>query len=170
MSHNYQDPKAYLNSAVTKRGKSGAEGVSLTNIAVVADCSVDYGYKANITGTSLFNPPFPFMYEEWLTLLVSMRGNQVDTPFHLTTDEATFQFIPDGGYISLNVFIPSVNSDIFEIYVSQCQGLLQFIADFAGKLPTFVRFSIGYAFRRWNALAEEGEVQAREYPEQDLSF
>jgi hypothetical protein len=170
MSHNYQDPKAYLNNAVTKRGKSGAEGVYLSNVTVVADCSIDYGYRANASGTSLYNPPFPFDYEDWLSVLVAMRGNPYDVPTHLITEDATFQFIPEGGNIYLNVFIPLLNADVFEIYVSECQGMLQFVGDFAGKIPTFIRFSIGYAFRKWDRLAEEGEVQASEYPEQDLSY
>jgi hypothetical protein len=170
MSHNYQDPKAYLNNAVTKRGKSGSEGVYLTNVTVVADCGTDYGYKANILGTNLYVPPYPFEYEDWLSLLVSMRGNPIDLPVHITTEEATFQFMPEGGNISLNVFMPSINSDVFEVHVSECQELLQFVGDFAGKIPTFVRFSIGYAFRRWDTLLGEGEVQATDYPEQDLSY
>ena len=170
MSHNYQDPKAYLNNAVTKRGKSGAEGVYLTNVTVVADCGTDYGYKTNTQGTALLSPPFPFDYEGWLSLLVSMRGSPIDEPVHLTTDDAMFQFLPEGGNISLNVFIPSINSDVFEVYVSECQDMLQFVGDFAGKIPTFVRFSFGYAFRSWDTLVGEGEVQATDYPEHDLSY
>lgn len=166
MSHNsYQDPKSYLNSSVTKRGKSGANGVFLTNVTVVAECSTDYGYKVNTSRVTEFSPPFGLNYEEWLELLVSMRGGLTDSPVHLYNGQALFQFTPDGGSISLNVFIPCLNSDVFEVYVQDCQEMLQKICDFSGKLPTFIRFSIGYAFRRWGTLEEEGEVEG-----QDLSF
>lgn len=166
MSHSsYQDPKSYLNNAVTKRGKSGTDGVYLTNVTVVAECSTDYKYKVNTSGVTEFRPPFGLNYEEWLELLVSMRGGFTDTPVHLYNGEALFQFMPDGGSISLNVFIPCLNSDVFEVYVQECQEMLQLICDFSGKLPTFIRFSIGYAFRKWGTLVEEGEVQ-----EYDLSF
>lgn len=165
MANNYQDPKTYLNNAVTKRGKSGAEGVYLTNVTVVAEATADYGYKLNLAGTALFYPPFPFEQENWLTLLVSLRGGSRETPHHVSTKSEIFQFVPEGGNISLNVFVPYLNADIFEVYVSECQEMLQFICDFSGKIPTFIRFHIGYAFRKWDTLAEEGEVE-----EQDFSF
>lgn len=166
MSHSsYQDPKSYLNNAVTKRGKSGTDGVFLTNVTVVAECSTDYGYKVNTSGVTPLNPPFGVCYDSWLELLVSLRSNFPDTPEHVITEEISLQFVPDGGSISLNVYLPVLNSDVFEVYVKECQETLALVCDFSGKLPTFIRFSIGYAFRRWDTLEEEGEVEG-----QDLSF
>lgn len=164
MSHNHQDPKTFLNKAIASRGRSGAEGAYLTNLTIVAEGNVDYGYRANVMRTQAFYPPFPFNLEEWLKLLVTLRNN-LSTPIHITTDEATFQFIPDGGQISLNVFIPSITTDTFEIYVLQCQDMLQYVCNFAGKIPVSIRFSIGYALKAWCSMVEDGEAE-----EQDFTF
>lgn len=164
MSHNYQDPKTYLSKAIATRGKSGADGAYLTNLTVVADSVVDYGYKANTVRTGPFSPPFGFSIEEWLRLLVGLRSHMRE-PTHLTTEGAIFQFISDDCQISLNVFVPSITTDLFEFYVVQCQDLLQYICEFAGKNPTFVRFSIGYASKLWCSMVEDGEAE-----EQDFTF
>lgn len=165
MSHNHKDPKTYLIESVSKRGRSGPDGVYLTNLTVVAESTTDYGYKANILRAAPLTPPVSICYEEWLSLIVKLRTDSVQNPCSIFTDEAIYQFLPEGGSISLNVFIPVLDADTFEYFVCFCQDMMECVSEFTGKLALSIRFSIGYCNRTWRDLADDGEVE-----EQDFSF
>jgi len=168
MSQTYQDPVAYLNEAITTRGKSTHNGVYLTNITVVADSRVDYGYKEF--------PPRPdpcgigqlgnhFEEVDWLNLLVTLRGQKAEMPVEINRGKVICQFVPEGPHMSLNSFMPKVYCEGFSWEVSFHQELLKWVCDFVGKLPTHVRFNIGYANRSWQDLLRTEEVQ-----EMDLNY
>lgn len=167
---NYKDPKTYLSTQVSRRGKSGPCGVYLTNVTIVAEASTDYGYKASFDKCGPHQPPLDISLEDWQDLLVRLRFDNPQVPQTVHTMEEydelfNYQFFSEGGYMGLNVFAPSLDTEMFEHLVCSCQDALIFASNFAGKIPTNIRFSIGYASMRWDNLAEEGEVQ-----EQDLSF
>lgn len=173
MTTNYKDPQSYLNEMVSKRGKSGPEGVYLTNLTVVAEAETDYGYKVNFGKCGHGTPPSGVEYMDWLELLVELREDNPQFPRFLVTNTglapwdktAIYQFLPEGGAISLNVFLPYLDSQMFEYFVCTGQDILTYVSDFIGKFPTHIRYSIGYATSSWEDLVESGEVL-----EQDFSY
>lgn len=167
MTTNYKDPKSYVDSLVTKRGKSGPDGVYLTNLTVVAEAESDYGYKVNFAGCSSNTPPSDVEYGDWLDLLVQLREDNPQTPQSVHATGEVYQFIPEGGYISLNVFVPSLDLQMFEYFVSSSQYALNYVAKFAGKIPTHIRFSIGYATSKWGDLVDSGYVTEDSSPWDD---
>lgn len=162
MAQKLQDPKNYLNSAVSNRGKSSLTGVYLTNLTVVVDASTDYGYKVNCQGVGPNDPPAPLSLSNWHHFLVNLRCNNTQQPQSFSTPEATYQFLMEGPELSLNVFMPTLSSDTFEYHVEASQALLQFVCNFTGHIASHVRFSIGYCVRSWEDLVEEGEAEERD--------
>jgi len=165
MAQIYKDPYSYLNDAVVKRGKSGSYGVYLQNVVVVAEATSDYGYKVFLPAPTAESPfqgeeETPF---EWYQTLVRLRSQVVQTTESIYVDRKLYQFCPEGGTISMNVFIPEAFVDTFNHEVVHSQRLLNLIGDFTGKTPTTVRFTIGVAYKSWYDMAEEGEVQEIEY-------
>jgi len=170
MSQNYRDPFTYLNEAVSKRGKSGHEGVYLANVTVVAEAEEDYGYKNPDMGPGFRSHESlvsqrEFDSQQWLELLVSLRSQTQEKSHCIQRGDRTFQFLPEGGNLSLNVFLPEVFCASFDFDVAYCQSLLRIVARFCGKIPTTIRFNIGLAHRFWSDLVENDEVQ-----EMDLNY
>lgn len=163
MTQNHKDPETYLTQLVAKRGKSGPTGVYLTSVTVVAEAQSDYGYKANIGKSEPLIPPAGIELEDWLYLLVSLRQDNPQIPQVLGPSMGMmYQFVPEGGSLSLNVFCPLINVGGLGHMVCFCQDMLQTVADFVCKIPTTIRFSIGYAFKDWENLAIDGEVEELE--------
>jgi hypothetical protein len=168
MSQIHQDPVSYLNEAINNRGKSTRNGVYLTNITVVAEATVDYGYKElpprpDPSGVWQLHPYFDEL--DWLRLLVSLRSQVVENPESLDRQDCICQFIPEGPKMSMNVFIPKTCAEGFAWEVSFHQELLKWVCDFAGKVPTFIRFNIGFAERSWDDMVKTQDAQ-----EMDLNF
>lgn len=167
MAQNYRDPLSYLNEAVTKRGKSGPDGVYLHNVTVVAESTSDYNYKVSYGGliTPLLNPS-GVEWEDWATLLITLRSYprilSKQLSFH---DNSIWQFLPEGNLLSMNVFLPEVNIAAFSYKLKQAQDALVCLADFASKVPGNIRFNIGVVTKSWRDMAEQGEVE-----EMDLSY
>jgi hypothetical protein len=170
MTTNYKDPKAYLSSLISKRGNSGPDGVYVTNLTIVAEADSDYGYKVNFRNCGHLTPPVGLDYVSWVELLVCLRFDNPQTPKVISTEPdlipldstALYQFVPEGGSMSLNVFLPFMDAQMFEYMVSYSQDMLSFAANFAGKVATNVRFNIGYATSKWDDLVESGEVEEQE--------
>lgn len=139
----------------------------MTNVTIVAEADLDYGYHVSIDKCGPNLPPVGVTLEDWHSLLINLRNDNPQLPYAVVSDEdsAIYQFMPEGGNMSLNVFIPVADTQMAEYLVCQAQDMLAFVANFSGKIPTFVRFSIGYAHSFWHDLEEDGELL-----EQDLSF
>lgn len=168
MEQTHLDPVTHLNEAISRRGKSTHNGVYLTNLTIVAEAEFDYGYKAF--------PPSPdpckvgkleshFDEYDWLQLLVSLRAQKIEFPEQILRGSSVFQFVPEGSRLSMNVFIPVVLSESFPWEVNFSQDLLRRVCDFVGKVPSHIRFSIGFAHRSWGDMVLNHEVQ-----EMDLNF
>ena len=168
MTQTYQDPVSYLNEVINKRGRSTHNGVYLTNVTVVCEASSDYGYKEF--------PPSPdpckvrefynhFDEIDWLKLLVSLRSQKLEQPEHISKRGYICQFMPEGPNLSLNVFMPVLYAEHFSWSVSFYQELLKWVGDFVGKVPTYIRFNIGYSTRSWEDLVRTEDVR-----EMDLNF
>lgn len=162
MTQTYQDPKTYISTLAAKRGKSGIRGVYLTNVTIVAEASTDYGYKVNFSSVRPLEGPENAVREDWLEVLVAMRADVTQDPQCLSFKDGIYQFLPEGNNVSLNVFLPQLEVELFEYHVCLAQDLLQCLASFAGKVATTIRFNIGFVNRSWADLAEVGEVEERE--------
>lgn len=167
MTQNYRDPVSFLNESVTKRGKSGPDGVYLHNVTVVAESESDYGYKTfygnPVTPTSA---PVGMDEGDWSSLLIKLRSDSRSLSQQVSVyDNSVWQFLPEGGTLSMNVFFPVVNISTFPHRVKQAQETLLCLADFASKVPGNIRFSIGIVTKSWRDMAEQGEVE-----EMDLSY
>lgn len=160
MTQNHKDPETYLTQLVTKHGKSGPTGIYLTSVTVIAEAQSDYGYKANISRSGPLLPPAGVRLEDWLYLLVSLRQDDPQVPRVLGPFTGTmYQFVPEGGNVSLNVFCPLVDTESLSHMVCFCQDMLQTVTDFVHKIPTTIKFFIGYAIKDWRDLAVDGEVE-----------
>jgi hypothetical protein len=73
--------------------------------------------------------------------------------------------MPEGPNLSLNVFMPVLYAEHFSWNVSFYQELLKWVGDFVGKVPTHIRFNIGYSTRSWEDLVRTEDVR-----EMDLNF
>jgi hypothetical protein len=168
MAQNYRDPLTYLNETVTKRGKSGPDGVYLYNVTVVAEAASDYNYRVSYGNPVRPTvPPEGLDWVEWASLLISLRSD-VRTLSHellFSTDKSVWQFLPEGNSLSMNVFLPVTDISIFPYLLKQAQDTLICAADFATKVPDSIRFNIGVVTKSWVDMAEQGEVK-----EMDLSY
>lgn len=166
MAQTYKDPVAYLNEAVTKRGKSGPDGVYLHNVTVVAEALTDYNYKVSYgPAATAFDGPVDVNIYDWHSLLVSIRAGYRQLSHELHLRDFSLQFLVEGGIINLNVFYPTVETASFPYTILYCQDVLRCVADFAGKIPASIRFNIGLAHKSWEDMVEEGEAE-----ETDLNF
>lgn len=160
MTQTYKNPIDYLNDAVTKRGKSGPDGVYLTNLTVVAEAKVDYNQKLSYgPGVLAQNPPPDTNYEDWLRVLVDIRSDYRALSQEVAMmDNTILQFIPEGNFLNLNVFLPTIETQGFPYMLVLCQDALKCVADFASKIPNSIRFNIGVACKSWGDMVEEGEA------------
>lgn len=161
------DPATYLSNLVSKKGKSDLVGCYLTQVLVSADANEDYCYDVgqricidSVTKTSGAEA------SAWNHFLVQCRleDNSLSQSFVIDLDEsvAIFQVITEGNDISALVHMSKVDVDEFPLWVMLFQELLQFVAHFAGKFPTTVRFSIGLALMSWDDMVERGDALERD--------
>lgn len=165
MAQNYRDPLTYLNEAVTKRGKSGPDGVYLHNVTVVAESTSDYNYKASYGDlVTPFQGPFGIEWQDWGALLINLRADtrtlSQQLPFY---DNSVWQFLPEGNLLSMNVFLPVADIATFPHKLKQAQDTLICAADFASKVPSNIRFNIGIVTKSWADMAEQGEVEEMDF-------
>lgn len=165
MSQTYKNPLDYLNDAVTKRGRSGPDGVYLTNVTVVAESSTDYGYKVSTDRITPLVPPANIPPEEWSWLLVSLRSDYRALDFVLNHGNMLSQLLVEGNQLSMNVFAPNIRVESFPYLILSSQEMLKCLADFSGKLPSTIRFNLGVVTKTWDEMVESGEAQ-----EVELSF
>lgn len=169
MAQTYRDPVTYLNEAVTRRGKSGPDGVYLHNVTVVAEASSDFSLNLSYgTPVSPVVPPLGASYEEWYELLVNLRWNLRSLSHRLNLDEGAgliFQFLSEGNSLSMNVFAPEVGTSDFPYILQIAKDTLICASDFTSKVAGTIRFSIGVATKSWGDMVEEGDVEER-----DLNF
>ena len=163
MTQTYKDPQSYLDSAVSKRGKSGSFGVYLSNVTVVAEANTDYGYKAFTPAGDILCPMFPVEEGKWFELLVTLRSQRVQKQCTLLNGSQVYQFLPEGGYMGLNIFLPEVFTRSFQHEVLVAQNTLSEVSNFVGKLPSTIRFNIGVAWKDWEDMVESGEAEEVEY-------
>jgi hypothetical protein len=164
MAQTYKDPHSYLNESLVKRGKSGHYGVHLSHVAVVAESEADYGYRVSPSNFDLLSP-FEGNYNnvEWVVLLVTLRSQLNDNQGAIVVGQTTYQFLPDGGHLSLNVFLPETSVETFDYEILSAQSILKGVAKFVGKIPTTIRFNLGLVFKSYGTMAEQGEVQEIEF-------
>lgn len=168
MAQNYRDPLTYLNEAVTKRGKSGPEGVYLYNVTVVAESTSNYSYRVSYGNPiSPTVPPEGLDWVDWATLLINLRSDNRSLSHEIVfaTDKSVWQFLPEGNLLSMNLFLPVTDIAIFPYILRQAQDALLCTSDFTSKTPGNIRFNIGIVTKSWEDMAEQGEVK-----EMDLCF
>jgi len=164
MAQTYKDPHSYLNESLVKRGKSGHQEVYLTHVTVVAEAEADYGYRVSPQKFDFFAPLGNYYNSpEWLILLVSLRSQGTDTQRTIIFDQTTFQFLPEGSHLSLNIFFPERNVETFDYDVLAAQDMLREVAKFAGKIPTTIRFNLGLVKKSYETMVEDGEVEELEF-------
>ena len=165
MAQTYKDPHSYLNESLVKRGKSGHQEVYLTHVTVVAEAEADYGYRVLPHSFDFFSPLGGHYYNnpEWLILLVSLRSQSTDTQRTIIFNQATFQFLPEGSHMSLNIFMPETSVETFDYDVLSAQEMLREVAKFSGKIPTTIRFNLGLVKKSYETMVEEGEVEEVEF-------
>ena len=73
--------------------------------------------------------------------------------------KTSLYFLPEGTEMSCMVFVPQVLVDEFASEVVTYQRLLKYVAGFAGKYPTLVRFTVGSATVEWEDLVEQGNAK-----------
>lgn len=168
MAQTYRDPITYLNEAVTRRGKSGPDGVYLQNVTVVAEASSDFNLNLSYgVPVSPVMPPSYCKVEDWNQLLVNLRWDlrSLSHTLNIPEDGLILQFLPEGNILGMNVFVPQVNTSDFPYTLQMAQDTLVCAADFTSKVAGNIRFSIGIATKSWGDMVEEGDVEER-----DLNF
>lgn len=166
MAQTYKDPVDYLNEIVTKRGKSGPDGVYLHNVTVVAEASSDYNYKVSYgSHVTPKNPPVEIPFEDWAVLLINLRSDSRSLSHEIFLENCILQILPEGNFLNFNVFLPSVEISTFPYLILYFQDIAKCLADFSTKISQAIRFNIGLACKSWLEMAEEGEVV-----ETDLSY
>ena len=164
MAQTYKDPHSYLNESLVKRGKSGHHGVHLNHVTVVAESEAEYGYRVAAPNFDILDPfEAPHKNVEWMVLLVTLRSQLNDNHGTIIVGQTTYQFLPEGGHLSLNIFLPETSVETFDYEILSAQNILKGVAKFAGKIPTTIRFNLGLVFKSYGAMVEEGEVEEVEF-------
>ena len=161
MAAKITDPNSFLTNLVSKRGKSELFGVYLTGVTVLADANEDYGYDVSVSGIERdIRNLFARDENDWNRLLVETRMNKDELvfpiSFHRGVEPVTVYFAAEGTEMSCMVFIPTLVVSEFVTEVTFFQILLKKVAQFAGKIPASIRFTIGAASMEWEDLVERG--------------
>ena len=164
MAPKINDPSSFLNSIVSKKGKSDLYGVCLTGVSVLADARENYDYDVSLSAVeSDLDYTIAAERNDWNNLLVETRQDvdQIVHPisFLRQREPHTVFFIVEGQEMSCLVFIPSLVVSEFPEDVVFFQQLLNYVASFAGKTPTTIRFTIGCATMVWKDLVTRGEAK-----------
>jgi hypothetical protein len=164
MAAKITDPNSFLTGLVSKRGKSDLFGVYLTGVNVIADALEDYGYEVSteIAENELKNL-IAREEKDWNRLLVETRTDteQVIFPisFHRNLEPYTVYFASEDHEMSCMVFIPTLLVEEFVTEVTFFQHLLRFVARFAGKNPSTIRFTIGSVSMEWEEMVSQGHAK-----------
>jgi hypothetical protein len=97
---------------------------------------------------------------DWNALLVETRREADEIVFPISfirgREPNTVYFVVEGTDMSAMVFIPTLVVEEFVTEVTFFQHLLCNVANFAGKTPTSIRFTIGAVSMEWDELVERG--------------
>ena len=164
MAPKVTDPNSFLTGLVSKRGKSDLYGVYLTSVNVIANALEDYGYDVSSekVGNELTNL-IAREERDWNSLLVETRidEEQIIYPisFLRNGEPYTVFFACEGNEMSCMVFIPTLLVNEFVTEVTFFQHLLKYVARFAGKTPTTIRFTLGAVTMEWEDMVSQGHAQ-----------
>ena len=167
MSPKITDPNSFLQSLVAKKGKSERYGIYLTSVNVLAEASLDYGYPVDIDIPRAVESLLSHEQDDWNRLLVEMRRKSDEIIFPISflhqAEPVTVYFASEGTDMSCMVFIPTLAINEFVYEVTFFQHLLKEVAQFAGKIPTSLRFTLGAVYMDWDEAVEKGIAQEVEY-------
>jgi hypothetical protein len=161
MAPKLTDPNSFLTSLVTKKGKSDLYGVYLTGVNILASATENYDYEVPLATIERdVQNLFAQDANDWNALLVETRREPEEIVFPISfirgREPNTVYFVVEGSEMSAFVFIPTLVVDEFVTEVTFFQHLVKEVAQFAGKTPTSLRFTIGSVSMEWDDLVERG--------------
>jgi len=161
MAPKLTDPNSFLTSLVTKKGKSDRYGVYLTGVNVAANATENYDYEVSLEKIEKeIESLFLKDANDWNALLVETRRVMEEIVFPISfirgREPNTVYFVIEGHEMSAMVFIPTLVVEEFVTEVTFYQQLLREVAQFAGKTPTSIRFTLGSVSMEWDDLVERG--------------
>ena len=161
MAPKITDPATFLTSLVTKKGKSDLYGVYLTGVNILASATDNYDYDVSLEKVEKdVQNLFAQDANDWNALLVETRRETEEVVFPISfirgREPNTVYFLSEGHEMSAMVFIPTLVVEEFVTEVTFFQHLLCSVANFAGKVPTSIRFTIGAVSMDWDDLVERG--------------
>jgi hypothetical protein len=164
MAPKITDPNTFLRPLVSKRGKSDLYGVYLTGVNVIAESTEDYDYGVNSETIERDLSSLIAREEtDWNRLLVETRRDEEQLIFPISFirghEPYTVFFANEGHEMSCMVFIPTLVVSEFVTEVTFFQHLLKFVARFAGKTPTTIRFTLGAVFIEWDEMVSQGYAE-----------
>lgn len=170
MAPKITDPASFLTNLVSRKGRSDLYGVYLTGVSILADATENYEYdvplesiERDVERTLIQDS------DDWNRLRVETRLSTDEIIFPISfirgREPNTVYFIIEGREMSAMVFIPSLVVEEFVTEVSFYQHLLREIAQFAGKTPTTIRFTLGVASMEWDDMVGQGHAR-----EVDIGF
>ena len=170
MAPKLTDPNSFLTSLVTKKGKSDLYGVYLTGVNILASATENYDYNVSLESIERdVQNIFAQDANDWNALLVETRRETEEIVFPISfirgREPNTIYFVVEGHEMSAMVFIPTLVVDEFVTEVTFYQRLVKEVAQFAGKVPTSVRFTMGAVSMDWDNLVERGGAR-----EVDIGF
>ncbi len=161
MAPKITDPNTFLTNLVSKKGRSDLYGVYLTGVNILADAAENYEYSVSLDMIERqIEKVFAQDENDWNHLLVETRRN-VEEIIHPISfirgrEPNTVYFVTEGHEMSAMVFIPTLVVEEFVTEVTFFQHLLRQVANFAGKTPASIRFTIGAVSMEWDDLVERG--------------
>jgi len=158
------DPATFLINLVSKKGKSDRYGVYLTGVNILANASENYEYDVPLEVIERdIQTLFAQEPADWNALLVETRRETEEIVFPISfirgREPITVYFVVEGHEMSAMVFIPTILVEEFVVDVTFFQYLLRKVANFAGKVSTSIRFTVGAASMEWEDLVERGAAQ-----------
>jgi len=161
MAAKLTDPATFLTSLVTKKGRSDLYGVYLTGVNILASATENYEYNVSLEKIERdVQNLFAQDPHDWNALLVETRRETEEVVFPISflrnREPNTVYFLAEGHEMSAMVFIPTLVVEEFVTEVTFYQHLLCNVANFAGKTPTSIRFTIGSVSMEWDDLVERG--------------
>lgn len=170
MAPKITDPASFLTNLVSRKGRSELLGVYLTGVNILADATENYDYNVPLESIerdverTLHQDP-----DDWNRLRVETRLSTDEIIFPISfirgREPNTIYFVVEGREMSAMVFIPTLVVSEFITEVTFYQHLLREIAQFAGKTPTTVRFTLGVASMEWDEMVGQGHAR-----EVDIGF
>jgi hypothetical protein len=161
MAPKLTDPNSFLINLVSRKGKSDLYGVYLTGVNILAEATEDYGYQ--VPYGSIEQEVESLLLREgtdWNHLLVETRRNHDEIVHPISflrgREPITIYFVVEGHEMSAMIFIPTLVIPEFVTEVTFFQHLLKEVAQFAGKTPTSIRFTVGAVSMEWDDLVERG--------------